>query len=59
MEEMKGLLTAINAMGEKINMLEDDLRFAGYKAENLEKENADLRKKLEEVRLYISRMEEE
>lgn len=57
MDEMKGMLSAINALGEKINALEEELRFAGYKAENLEAENAALKKRLGEVKCYIDRME--
>lgn len=57
MDELTGMLTAINALGEKINTLEDELRFSGYRVENLEAENAALKKKLDEVKSYIVRME--
>lgn len=57
MDELKGMLSAINALGEKINALEEELRFAGYKAEDLEAENTALKKKLGEVKCYIDRME--
>lgn len=58
MNELTGMLTAINALGEKINTLEDELRFSRYRAENLEAENAALKKKLDEVKSYIApRME--
>ena len=59
MEDMGGMLSAINALGEKINSLEDELRFSGYRVENLETENASLRKKLDEVKHYIDQMEEQ
>lgn len=56
MDELKGMLAAINTLGDKINALEEELRFSGYKVESLEMENAALKKKLDEVKSYIDRM---
>ena len=72
MEQTNGYLAAINALGEKINAMEDELKFAHYRVENLEAElkqcsdsltNAHAlieakEKKLEAVHNYIERMEE-
>lgn len=56
MDELKGMLAAINTLGEKVNALEEELRFSGYRVESLEVENAALKKKLDEVKSYIDRM---
>lgn len=56
MDELKGMLAAINTLGDKINALEEELRFSGYRVESLEMENAALKKKLDEVKSYIDRM---
>lgn len=56
MDELKGMLAAINTLGDKINALEEELRFSGYRVESLEIENAALKKKLDEVKSYIDRM---
>ena len=69
MEEMKGLATAINALGEKIIELERSAACERYLKEEaertllnriseLEKENNHLREKLIAVHKYIERMEE-
>ena len=69
MEEKKGLLAAIEALGEKITELERTVECERYwKEENertlrnsiseLEKENNILREKLNAVHAYIERMEE-
>lgn len=70
MEEMKGLATAINALGEKIIDLERTASCERYLKEEaertllnriseLEKENLGLRERLDAVHKYIERMEEE
>lgn len=70
MEEMKGLATAINSLGEKIIELERTANCERYLKEEaertllnriseLEKENHGLREKLNAVHNYIERMEEE
>lgn len=72
MEQATGYLTAINALGEKINAMEDELKFARYRVENLEAELTQCKetlanahalieakeKKLEAVHNYIERMGE-
>lgn len=65
MEGTNGYAIAINVLGEKIAALQEELRFAGYKDDNLEVElkrekgiNAALQKKLEEVNAYIEGLEE-
>ncbi len=65
MEEMKGLVSAINALGEKITELERSVVYERYMKEEgerriseLEKENNHLREKLNAVHTYIERMEE-
>ena len=72
MEEMNGYLAAIEALGDKIIALQESLRFAGYKEDNLESElaksrqecarleelNEMLTKKLANVKGYIAEMEE-
>lgn len=70
MEETKGLATAINTLGEKIAELETRVACERYLKEEaertllnriseLEKENDNLREKLNAVHMYIERMEEE
>ena len=69
MEEMKGLATALNALGEKIIELERSVAYERYTKEenertllarisNLESENEALHEKLNAVHNYIERMEE-
>lgn len=58
MDDLKGMLGAIKTLGEKIQSLEEELRFSGYRIESLDVENAALKKKLDEVKSYIERMGE-
>lgn len=69
MEEMNGLATAINALGEKIIEAERSAACERYLKEEaertllnriseLEKENDNLREKLNAVHMYIEQMEE-
>lgn len=65
MEEMKGLLIAINALGEKIDQLMSEVRVERYykeenkaKADALEAENVKLKEMLSKVQHYIEKMEE-
>jgi hypothetical protein len=65
MEELKGLLIAINALGEKIDQLMTEVKVERYykeenkaKVDALEAENAKLNKMLESVHQYIAKMEE-
>lgn len=65
MEEMKYLLIAINALGDKIDQLMTEVKVERYykeeykaKADALEAENAKLNKMLESVHQYIEKMEE-
>lgn len=64
MDDMKGMLNAINSLGEKINSLEADLRYAKYNNESLMEanqklivENDMMRSKLHDVQAYIDSME--
>ena len=65
MEETKGLMTAINVLGEKVDQLMGEIRVERYykeeykaKAEALEAENAKLAGMLEKVQHHIEKMEE-
>lgn len=62
MEEMKGIGTAINALGKTIAQLEQDLYYEQLRRENaenryeqLQAENEQLMKKLNAVEAYISK----
>ena len=62
MEEMKGIGTAINALGNAIAQLEQDLYYERLRRENaenrseqLQTENDNLTKKLNAVEEYISK----
>lgn len=62
MEEMKGIGTAINALGNAIAQLEQDLYYEQLRRENaenrseqLQAENEQLTKKLNAVEVYISK----
>ena len=62
MEEMKGTAYALNALGETIAQLEQDLYYERLRRENAENrsndlasENERLMKKLNEVEAYISK----
>lgn len=65
MEEMKGLLITINALGEKIDQLMNEVRVERYykeenkaKVDALEVENVKLKEMLSKVQHYIEKMEE-
>ena len=72
MEEMNGYAIAINVLGEKIAALQEELKYAGYRADSLEtelkKKTAECNRLLEEcakmssmvaeVQHYIERTEE-
>ena len=66
MEEMKGICTAINLLGERIAQLESDLRFermmkedATKRVDTLMSENAKLRNMLDKVQDYIDLLEDD
>ena len=72
MEENRGYLAAIEALGDKIVALRESLMYSGYRVDNLESdlkrktdecevlraENAKLTKMLDAVHQYIEKMEE-
>lgn len=57
MDDLKGMLSAINALGEKINALEDDLRYAGYRVDNLVSENAKLTEENAKLKSTIAKVQ--
>lgn len=64
MEEINGIEAVMKVLGEKIILLESDLKYAKLYSENAERhaaqlaeENTKLVHKLDEVKHYIDRME--